>query len=889
MQTRELQSWDVNTLESLGTLPLPLERKPSRGAVESYVRVREQARVQLEGRTSGNPVHELLPVEEDQGLARLPEPSDGDVFFDFEGARYVGEGGLEYLFGYVTVDTGKQVFNAEEKAAFEEFVREMMERWQKFPGFHIYHYAPYETTALKRLMGTYAICEEEIDRMLRGGVFVDLHAVVKRALRASVEKYSIKDLEQFYGYEREFELRDASANLRALERALELETPESITDEMRSAVRLYNRDDCLSTLHLRNWLEELREQQIDAGESVPRPVAKEIDPAEPLDEKAQRVRDLMDRLMADVPVARAERSEEQHARWLLAQMLEWHRREEKAVWWEFFRMRDLTDEELLDEGSAISGLKFVERIDEPKKSVVDRYSFPRQETKIRKGNDVMAAGIESKGFGKIIAIDARTGVVDILKGPTRKDDHPSAVFEHNIVRTGPLRESLFRLGEWVVDNNIDKEEFTRAGRDLLLRRLPRFSGGSNDPLCKPGETTLAAAKRLGPKLEGGLLPIQGPPGCGKTYTGARMIVQLALAGKKVGVTAVSHKVIRNLLDEVCKVAEEVGETLHCIQKVKGTPEDTSPSIREVSGNDPVLLALQNGEAKVGAGTVWMWAREEFVESVDVLFVDEAGQMSLANVLAAAPAARNIVLLGDPQQLEQPQKGSHPGGAHVSALEHILGEHKTMPEDRGLFLHDTWRLHPDICRFTSELFYEDRLKSHKDTERQAIVGDTSIAGSGLWFVPVQHEGNQNHSPEEVTRVAELIEEILKGGTTWVDSDGDSHPVTLNDILIVAPYNMQVNAISDRIPGARVGTVDKFQGQEAPIVIYSLTTSSPEEAPRGMEFLYSLNRLNVATSRAMCACILVACPDLLEPDCRTPRQMKLANAVCRYAELARRIST
>jgi uncharacterized protein len=280
----------------------------------------------------------------------------------------------------------------------------------------------------------------------------------------------------------------------------------------------------------------------------------------------------------------------------------------------------------------------------------------------------------------------------------------------------------------------------------------------------------------------------------------------------------------------------------------------------------------------------MRTRHEFEGALDVLIVDEAGQMSLANTLAVAPAARSLVLLGDPRQLEQPIQGSHPEGADVSALEHMLQGRETMPADRGLFLPQTWRLHPAVCAFTSEIFYESRLRSAAGRDQQRLVGETPFAGAGLWLVPVQHEGNQSSSPEEVERIGGIIDSLLAAGVSWIDAKGASQPLTRNDILVVAPYNAHVALLSARLPGARVGTVDKFQGQEAPVVIYSMATSSPEDAPRGMEFLYSLNRFNVATSRARCVCIVVASPRLLEPDCRTPHQMRLANALCRYAELA-----
>jgi len=419
-----------------------------------------------------------------------------------------------------------------------------------------------------------------------------------------------------------------------------------------------------------------------------------------------------------------------------------------------------------------------------------------------------------------------------------------------------------------------------------LRRPPRLADGAG-PLIRSGESTVAAAKRIGASLDYSVLAIQGPPGAGKTYGGARMICELIQRGKKVGVTAVSHKVIRNLLDEVLRAAEEAGiKDLACVQKVSELSDEGSvpASLTEIKDNNKALANLKDGEANVLGGTAWLWSREECFQTVDVLFIDEAGQMSLANVLAMAQAAKSLVLIGDPQQLEQPLRGSHPEGAEVSALEHLLAGAKTITPDKGLFLEKTWRLHPKICDFTSEVFYEKRLDPREGLSNQRIEGHPWLGNAGLWFVQVNHEGNQNASPEEVERIAAIVDELLQPDVKWIDDRGRSRRLQLEDILIVAPYNAQVSDLLNRLRNEGVGTVDKFQGQEAPVVIYSLTTSSPEEAPRGMEFLYSLNRLNVATSRARALVILVGSPRLLEPECRSPRQMQLANALCRYAELA-----
>ena len=288
------------------------------------------------------------------------------------------------------------------------------------------------------------------------------------------------------------------------------------------------------------------------------------------------------------------------------------------------------------------------------------------------------------------------------------------------------------------------------------------------------------------------------------------------------------------------------------------------------------------------GTTWLWSRDEMIGSVDVLFIDEAGQMSLADAVAASPCSRNLVLLGDPQQLDQPLQGTHPPGAERSVLAHLLDGERVMPDRFGLFLDGSWRLHPEIAAYTSEVFYEGRLHSHDGREMLDLSGIPRLSGTGLRFLPVPHSGQSSESPEEAGLVAEIVRSLLGSAPAYTDAQGVAHPLTESDVLVITPYNAQVRAIGEQLPGFRIGTVDKFQGQEAPISIYSMATSSPDQAPYGMEFLYSLNRLNVATSRARCLALVVASPGLLKVRCRTPGQMRLANAVARLVEMADEIS-
>jgi len=285
-----------------------------------------------------------------------------------------------------------------------------------------------------------------------------------------------------------------------------------------------------------------------------------------------------------------------------------------------------------------------------------------------------------------------------------------------------------------------------------------------------------------------------------------------------------------------------------------------------------------------AGTSFMFCNENFKESLDYLFIDEAGQYSIIETVVVSHAAKNIILLGDHQQLKQPIKGVHPEGTDVSALEHLLEGKKTISDAKGVFLEKTWRMNPSVCSFDSEMFYESRLHTVEGLENQRIEGNTKFEGFGLFYKSVTHEGNTNLSMEEIDEIAKIIDELTKGDVYWFDEKNNKHIVHDTDIKIITPYNSNVFEMQKRITNIEIGTVDKFQGQEAPIIIYSLASSTPEDAPRGMEFLYSPNRFNVAVSRAKAMFILVGNPSLFEPDCKSPEQIKLANPFCRFIELA-----
>ena len=493
LQTRELQARSIDTLAELAAVPVPIPWKPVRGAKQGYTRVREQARIQRDGRTERRAIHELLPFAPGHGFALLPEPSAGDLFVDLEADPYVGEGGIEFLFGWAARASSEDagwVYHrrwaldaAGEKKAFEALIDVAMERWAADPGMHLYHFGAYEPGAMKRLMGRYATREAEVDRLLRGGRFVDLHTIVRQSLRASVEEYSIKKLEALYGFTRQQGLPEAGASLRAIQHALELGEAVDPGDANGAIVEAYNRDDCLSARALRDWLESLR-AKASGGRKRDRAPAGRAGGSERADRRP------------GAPIARAGRAtarrraragapsvpRRSRARWLLAHLLDWHRREEKAPWWEYFRLREMSEEELLDETAAIAGLEFVERLPFEGKAPIDRYRFPAQETGIRAGDKLHLPLPEGREFGEVVEIDLAGRTVDIKKRMAYAALHPTAVFEHDAVSNVVQSKSLMRLGEWVASNGMDAPGPHRAARDLLLGRGPRLAGYGGGPL-----------------------------------------------------------------------------------------------------------------------------------------------------------------------------------------------------------------------------------------------------------------------------------------------------------------------------------------------------------------------------------------------------------------------
>jgi predicted RecB family nuclease len=884
-QRKDLESIGILTMKDFAKADLEDFKKLPYGTnLKSLELSREQARVQVEARESGELKSEFMPFEDGRGLSRLPEPNPGDLFFDIEGDVFVGRHGLEYLLGVTYLENNKPTFKGiwatrptKERAAFCELMEFFMSRLSDYPDFHIYHYAAYEPGAIKRLAQRYSVYEKEVDQLLRANKFVDLYGIVRQGIRASVEKYSIKDLEAFTGYQRKIALHEMITHKRAFEHNLELGRYDDITAEMKKAVLLYNQDDTDSTLCLRNWLEQKRLEAIALGAEILRPEVIPGDSSEEVSERDQILIDLKNELIKDIDFD-SELGLEDQARVLLGDLASFYRREEKVAFWELFRLKEMNEAELLEDKSGIAGLTLVERIAPTGrgKLFVDIYTYPYQEIDFRTGDEIYECG--GQKIGTVEEFNPYERTIRIKKAGKANDIHPTAIYRFSIVRALELEKSSIKVCEEIIENGLSGEKF-KAIKDILLRRLPDAKAPI---IMDEGADTLKHAYKIIDSLNNSYLPIQGPPGAGKSFTGSHLIAHLLKQGKKVGVSAISHKVINGLLSATKKIVGDDFEILHKVSD-KTTGYDYKITL---SNEDCETLASEDAPCLIG-GTSWLFARDAMEEKLDFLFVDEGGQLSLANLLSISRTAKNLVILGDCQQLEQPIQASHPDGADLSALEYIQGDHATIPKERGLFLDKTFRLHPEICQFNSELFYESRLYATDGNKGHLIQGPNNL--KPLMYKEVAHKGNSNSSLEEVDYIFELVNSLVKKEHTYSVYDHKNKQLLtdvlkLENIMVIAPYNAQVQRLKDKLPeGIEIGTVDKFQGREAPVVIYSVATSSPEDAPRGMDFLYSQSRLNVAVSRAQCSFIMVANRDIFEPGCKSPAQMKLANAYCRFLEI------
>jgi uncharacterized protein len=823
--------------------------------LERFEYLRRQAGLQVESRTTGKPTHLNLKPMAESGYALLPEPSVGDLYFDLEGDPYVGDEGIEYLWGWWTDDKYEHRWAhdpASEELALEEFVDRVVGLRATYPEMHVFHYAPHERAKLRSLAMTYATREVEVDGLLRGEVLVDLFAVVRQGIQIGEETYSLKALERQHDFVRlEKGVREGGGSIVVYEQWLETDAAELL-----ASIRAYNEEDCRSTESLRKWLEGSMRPEAEAefgvrfAELAPEE-EEERGPPEWMDDVLGLVGRLVEPHPADAADAAASAERE-----LLGNLLLYHYRESKPDWWRYFDLRGKSPMDLVEDRDAVGELELCPGIapTEWKRSLDYTFTFPAQETRLKPG----AAEDPITGESCTV-VSVTTDRIVLRREKTKPPPAPVALVGGRPINTTVLREALVDLAERVLDG--DRATFT-AALELLRRARPRSSA----PLAEdPAELVEAV---LG--LDRSILPVQGPPGTGKTFRAARIVAAAVAAGKRVGITAPTHAAIQNVLKAVEKLAHEQGQSLSAIYKSGDGGYDSPHGMVELAkGNKDVTDDFQ-----LVAGTAWLFARPEHRCGFDLILIDEAGQFPLASAVAVGMAAENMVLLGDPQQLPQVTQADHPDGSGASVLEHLLDGGETIAPDRGVLLTTSWRMYPSICDFVSERSYDDRLGFLPDCARRKVDASSSIAGVGLRTLAIEHHGRSQASPEEAQAIATACAELLSGST-----------LVPKDILVVAPYNLAVREIEALVPqGVRVGTVDLFQGQEAPVVFYAMTCSAAEDIPRGMEFLFDAHRFNVAISRAQCLAVLVHSPRLLDADCHTLRAMELVDGVCRFVELA-----
>jgi len=890
-QIKKLKRAGIATMSALAEAvgkPVP------RLASDSLEKLVAQARLQRGTATDrlespdALPQFEILPSTgangEPIGLATLPPDHPADVFFDMEGYPLVA-GGLEYLFGVCARDGEFLPFKdwwahdrAEEKLALEGFVDWVFKRWQANPGMHIYHYAAYEVSAIRRLSTRHDTRQDEVDTLLRNGVFVDLYQIVRHGLRIGEDSYSIKKVERLYRPKRATEVATAVDSIVQYARWIESgQAREWKNSGILKDIRDYNEDDCKSTAELLHWLRSVaREYRIPFF--VPAANPELADP--PV---------LSPEVIARLDTAAKLRKLNDAIALTLADLIDFHRREEKPVWWRMFDRAKTTPEDLRDDPGCIEGIQAAGSPTPEKQSLVQAYRFdPSQECKLAEGDKVMFSHELGAKF-TLAGLDLSMGELQLKIGKKSLEGKFDGQFPAFASLTPDefVSASAIQAALTVVAAGHLKSDLHKPVTALLSRIPPAAS------LQNAGESTTDAAMRVSGAMDGGCLVIQGPPGTGKTYTASHVIHSLLAAGKKVGVTSNSHKAVINLLQACGKVAGEQGGQLHGI-KVGGDGNLPIPGLRYVKATGDARDAYENG---VVGGTAWLFTRPEWEGALDFLFIDEAGQVSLANAVAMSRCAKNLVLLGDQMQLEQPIQGSHPGDAGLSVLQYALMDtaaskpdapiyHAVVPPGYGLFLGESRRMHPGVCRFISESIYEGRLQSHPDCARQKITvppGTSRLinAESGIVFSGVEHDGNIQQSDEEVQRVLAICQELL--GCSFTDMNGPTRPLVLNDILFIAPYNAQVRSLQSALPaGARVGSVDKFQGQEAPVCILSLCSSFGEYGSRGLAFILDRNRINVAISRAKCLAVVVADPRIAASDAGSLGEMTLLNLFCKLRD-------
>jgi uncharacterized protein len=850
------------------------EDRPSSVSVQTFERLRAQAAIQIAGEKAGRVVFDII---NEQVLNSMPPRSPGDMWFDMEGDPHAQGGkGLEYMFGFGFLHDGEFDFDrkdaftpAEERAAFEAFIDHVMTTWAKHPDMHVYHYANYEQAALTRLAQKWGTREAEVDQLLRTGRLIDLYKIVRQAFRFSTESLSIKYVEAVYGQSHNAEdVSTAMDSVIQFEEVLALRG-EGKHDEAQviyDRIVSYNRLDCESTMQLDDWI---RAQMTLPPAS---PQQAQADGTEDESAEDEHPRQALIRVLEEaLPAEGHTRTEDQQARALMAAALQYHRREQRPAWWKLYELisaehEDLesaTDVLLVDDatgtdwqggpkgGKPKRTLDLISHGQDPREVLDSAGDVFLLYEDAPPGMPTPAGSVRGYTDSSLTSVGRESVSVLETSGREREtwESLPMAVLPGKPISTRTIENVLAGAASGAYGpggSGLPQAAWT----DLLLALPPRRDA----PLPRTGDAVedVIAALETCPDS---YVAVQGPPGTGKTYVGSRAVARLAAKGWRIGVVAQSHSVINNFLAAVAKTPGiAIGK------EPQKAARETHPW--DVAKLDK-FIAEQSGGFVIG-GTAWAYSRAAIAAlNLDLLVIDEAGQFALPNAIACALAAKRVLLLGDPQQLPQVSQAAHPDGIEDSVLAHVSAGAATLPTNRGYFLPETYRMHPAITERVSGLQYEGKLGSAGVTSLRSLGG----IEPGIHPIEVPHSGNTTSSIEEAREVVRIARDLI--GRQWTGArDGiveTSRPMTESDVIVVAAYNAQVRLIRRQLEEAgladvKVGTVDKFQGREEVAVIVSMATSSADDLPRGIEFLLSPNRLNVAISRAQWVGYIVYSPAL-----------------------------
>ena len=863
-QINKIKKTDIKTIKELSNINL------TKNEIDIYPltldRLKSQAALQQHKLDTGEDKFEILELSKDKGFNRMPLSSDNDLYFDIEGDPFFEGGRLEYLFGIYFIEDKKTIFKAfwgtnhkEEEKNFRSLMSFIWKHIQKYPESNIYHYSNYEVEALKRLSNQYAIAEHELDNLLRREKFCDLFTIVRESIRISEPAYSIKNLETFYMKKRLQNIKNGGESIEIFHLWLQTKNKKYL-DELEE----YNKIDCISTHDLHEWLLKLRPDnsqwftsnylEKENNEKIDSKKEWEIE----FDEYKKKLSDLSLKNEDRLPIT-------------IINLLEYHSRDKKSEWWRQFDRQNKFHDELIDDNECLAMMEMVDEPISDKRSYIYTYQYPEQDHKFREKSEGIDI-VDLKFGGTILDIDREKRIIELRLGKGKLLEHVLTLGPKMSPSTGPLRKALYKYA----NNHLHKNKKYLAINDLLRNIPPRLKI-KKDKLISNYKNLEEEAIEVVENLDNSTIFIQGPPGTGKTYIASKIIISLIKKGKTVGITSNSHKAIHVLLDQIEEQANKIKFSFNGVKKFSKDDDKYDGSIIENIKNTE---SIDTSENKLIAGTSWLFSHDHMDQKLDYLFIDEAGQVALANAVAAGTAAKNIVLIGDPNQLSNVNIGHHPGKSGLSSVEYVLGDDKTVPANKGIFLEKTRRLNKQICEFVSEAFYDGRLSSFIENDNRKILFKSPIQGinsQGIHVIYSDHIGCSQKSIEEGEVIKKLFTSFLK--QSQITIDGKNKPITIDDILVVTPFNVQVNFLQSILPvGARIGTIDKFQGQEASIVLISMVSSSAEDMPRNIDFLFSKNRLNVALSRAQCLAVMVLNPNLFEVPCGQIKDMKSVNNFC-----------